>query len=70
MNSAIIHKGTRYTACHVAGIYECIAVTNNKTGKGVSLSADHPQFAEYMDALSTALDATEGDALCRAMIRG
>lgn len=80
MLSKIIHKGPHYTACHVGGAHERLAVTSNKTGKGASLRADHPQFAEYLDALDaldtaldaldTALDAIEGDALCRALIRG
>ena len=35
---------------------------------GVQLRPDHPQFADYVDAFETAIDAAEADALCRALL--
>jgi len=44
-----------------------IIQSTRKTG-GVQMRADHPQFAEYVDAFRTAIDAREADALCKALL--
>jgi hypothetical protein len=55
-----------YVAClhPVAGL---IVHSARKPG-GVQMRPNHPQFAEYVDAFETAIDATEADALCRALL--
>jgi hypothetical protein len=36
--------------------------------KGINMQPTHPQYHAYVDALSTAIDTQEGDALCRALL--
>lgn len=35
---------------------------------GIQMRPNHPQYAEYVDAFRTAIDAKEADALCRALL--
>jgi len=44
-----------------------IIESNRKTG-GVQLRPNHPQYAEYVDAIRTAIDSKEADALCKALL--
>jgi hypothetical protein len=44
-----------------------IIESTRKVG-GVQLRHNHPQFNEYVDALRTAIDEKEADALCRALL--
>ena len=61
-----IYKSRNYTAClsDTAGL---IVQSTRKAG-GVRMPASHPQFADYVDGIKTAIDATEADALCRALL--
>jgi len=61
-----IHKSGRYAAyLHPkAGL---IVQSARKVG-GIQLRPDHPQYADYLDALKTALDSSEADALCKALL--
>lgn len=61
-----LHTSGRYTAClhSTAGL---IVQSARKAG-GVRLPPEHPQFADYVDGLKTAIDAIEADALCRALL--
>ena len=45
-----------------------LIVQNHRTGTGRCLPAAHPQFADYLAAIEGAVDAAEGDALCRALL--
>ena len=59
-----LHTSGRYTAYQTkAGL---IVQSAHKSG-GVFLPAQHPQFAEYVEAIATAIDAAEADALCKAL---
>ena len=61
-----IHQSPRYTA-HLhprAGLI----VESTRKGGGVQLKPDHPQFADYVDAIKTAIDIAEADALCKALL--
>jgi len=60
-----LYKSTHYAA-HLmqSGL---IVESTRKTG-GVVLRIDHPQFADYVDALRTAIDTHEADALCKALL--
>jgi hypothetical protein len=61
-----LHTSRYYTAHHhsKAGL---IIQSTRKTG-GVRLAPDHPQYGEWVDAIKTAIDASEADALCRALL--
>lgn len=61
-----IHQSARYAAyLHPrAGL---IVQSARKPG-GVNMRPEHPQFADYVDALKTAIDSDEADALCRALL--
>lgn len=60
-----LHTSARYTAClhTTAGL---IVQSARKAG-GVCMPPEHPQFAGYVDGIKTAIDASEADALCRAL---
>jgi hypothetical protein len=60
-----IHSSSNYSA-HLATC-GLIVESTRKTG-GVNLRHDHPQFDEYVDALRTAIDSDEADALCKALL--
>jgi len=60
-----LHKSTHYAAYLMqSGL---IVESTRKSG-GVVLRIDYPQFAEYVDALRTAIDTHEADALCKALL--
>lgn len=61
-----IHQSTHYTA-HLHDRAGLIVQSARKPG-GVNMHPDHPQFADYVDAIKTAIDASEADALCKALI--
>jgi len=61
-----IHKSTHYAA-YLMNSSGLIVESTRKAG-GVQLRPDHPQFAEYVDALRTAIDDKEADALCKALL--
>jgi hypothetical protein len=60
-----IHQ-SQYYAAHLM-TQGLIVESTRKTG-GVILRHDHAQFAEYVDALRTAIDSQESDALCKALL--
>ena len=45
-----------------------LLVESKRRAGGVILRHDHAQFADYVDALRTAIDDQEGDALCKALL--
>ena len=61
-----LKTSARYVACihPVAGL---IVQSSRKAG-GVRLAPDHPKFTEWVDAFETAIDTSEADALCRALL--
>ena len=61
-----LHTSSNYAAylLNSAGL---IVESTRKPG-GVQMRPDHPQYAEYVDAFRTAIDAAEADALCRALL--
>jgi hypothetical protein len=61
-----IHQSAHYAA-HLLNNSGLVIESTRKAG-GVQLRRDHPQFAEYVDALRTAIDTDEADALCRALL--
>lgn len=61
-----IYNSSHYSACVVrAGL----VVQSHRTGTGKLLPCSHPQYADYVDAIESAIDRAEGDALCRALMR-
>ena len=62
----ILHTSRHYQAYHHprAGI---IIQSTRKAG-GVNMRPDHPQYSSYLEALTTAIDAAEADALCKALL--
>jgi len=38
------------------------------TAGGVNLQPSHPQYSAYLEALTTAIDSQEADALCKALL--
>ena len=65
MSAYTIHQSAYYTA----NLMSCglVIESTRKTG-GVVLRHDHIQFNEYVDALRTAIDDSEADALCKALL--
>lgn len=61
-----LHASPRYTA-YLHDHAGLIVQSTRKAG-GVNLRPDHPQYAAYVDALKTAIDAREADALCKALL--
>ena len=61
-----IHQSAYYTA-HLHPRAGLIIESARKPG-GVQMRPDHPQFASYVDAIKTAIDSREADALCRALM--
>ncbi len=63
--SRVIHNSGRYVASVIrAGL----VVQSHQRGTGKLLPANHPQYADYVEAIETAIDAKEADALCAALI--
>lgn len=61
-----LHTSAHYAA-HLLNNSGLIIESTRKAG-GVQLRPDHPQYAEYVDAFRTAIDESEADALCRALL--
>lgn len=61
-----LHESSNYSA-YLANSAGIIVESTRKSG-GVNMRPDHPQFAEYLEAFRTALDSTEADALCKALL--
>ena len=61
-----IHKSVNYAA-YLLNNSGLVIESTRKTG-GVQLRPNHPQYADYVDAIRTAIDIAEGDALCRALL--
>lgn len=61
-----IHQSAHYAA-HLLNSSGLIVESTHKRG-GVQLRPDHPQYAEYVDALRMAIDSKEADALCKALL--
>lgn len=62
-----IHQSANYAA-HLLNSLGLVIESTRKAG-GAQLRPDHPQYAEYVDALRTAINSDEADALCRALLR-
>jgi hypothetical protein len=60
-----IHQSQHYAA-HL--MTQGLIVESTRKAGGVILRHDHAQFAEYVDALRTAIDSQESDALCKALL--
>ena len=63
--SLVIHNSGRYVASIVG---PGLVVQSHRTGQGKLLPASHLQYADYVCAIQTALDAKEADALCAALL--
>jgi hypothetical protein len=61
-----IHNSPNYSA-HLLNSSGLIIESTRKRG-GVQLRPEHPQYGEYVDAIRTAIDSDEADALCRALL--
>jgi hypothetical protein len=61
-----LHKSANYAA-YLLNSSGLIVESTRKAG-GVQLKPEHPQYGEYVDAIRTAIDSDEADALCRALI--
>jgi len=62
---------TLHTSQHYAAYQHPVAgliVQSTRKAGGARLALGHPQYADYVDAFETAIDAFEGDALCRALL--
>jgi hypothetical protein len=60
----IFNSGRYSASVHSFGM----VVQNNRTGTGKILPVSHDQFNEYVEAIETAMDSTEADTLCRALL--
>jgi hypothetical protein len=62
-----IHTSLNYSA-YLMNNSGLIVEHNRKKG-GIQLKPNHPQYCEYVDALRTAIDSKEADALCKALVQ-
>lgn len=62
MQSAIIHKGTFYTACTVN---DSLVVTKNRNQQGRIVVGDTAK--EFIDAIKSAIDSNEAETLCKCL---
>lgn len=66
MTSRIILDARGYVVCVTrAGL----TVQHKRTGKGVLIPLSHPDYAEWIDAIETALDDREAADLAAAIYR-
>lgn len=64
--SRVIHNSGRYVASVIrAGL----VVQSHQHGTGTLLPSNHPQYADYLECIESALDAKEADALCAALFK-
>jgi hypothetical protein len=63
-----IAQGRIYHAALIAGPHGGLVVERKGRRGGAMLPTAHPQYAEYVAAIRTAVDADEIDALCRAIV--
>jgi hypothetical protein len=63
--SRLLHNSSRYSVCLVK---PGLVVQSHQTGKGKLLPITHAQFTDYVEALETAIDSAEADALCKALL--
>ena len=61
-----IHDSQHYSA-YLMNNSGLVIESTHKAG-GVQLRPNHPQYAEYVDAIKSAIDKKEADALCRALL--
>jgi len=61
-----LHTSQHYTA-HLLNNSSLIVEAKRRRG-GVQLMSSHPQFIDYVEALETAIDSTEADSLCKALL--
>lgn len=45
-----------------------LIIQSTRKAGGGRLPPEHPQYADYVAAFETAIDAAEADALCRALL--
>lgn len=60
----IFNSGKYFASVHSFGL----VVQSHRTGTGNMMPTSHPQYADYVEAIETAIDATEANALCRAVL--
>ena len=58
---------SQYYAAHLHPRAGLIIESKRKTG-GIRLTSDHPQYAEWVGAIKTAIDSFEADAICKALL--
>lgn len=63
-----LHESPNY--CAYLGNSSGLIVQSTRKAGGVQMRPDHPQFAQYVDALRTAIDSDEADSLCKALLKG
>ena len=62
--SEIYNSGKYSASVHSFGL----VVQNHRTGTGKMLPVSHDQYSDYVEAIETAMDSTEADTLCRALL--
>jgi len=66
-NAKVIFENQHYVACITrAGL----SVQSKKKGNGKLLPLASKAFAEWLSSFETAIDASESNALCRAIYQG
>jgi hypothetical protein len=60
----IFNSGKYFASVHSFGL----VVQNHRTGTGKMLPVSHDQYSDYVEAIETAMDSTEADTLCRALL--
>jgi len=60
----IFNSGKYCASVHSFGL----VVQSHYTGTGNMLPKSHPQYADYIEAIETAIDTAEANALCRALL--
>ena len=45
-----------------------LIIQSTRKPGGIQMRPDHPQFAEWVDSIQTAIDVAEADALCKSLL--
>ena len=67
IKSKVLFENAHYVACLVCN-GDMLTVQHKRSGRGVSMVATHPQFADYLDELGDNYPRAGRAALCKALL--
>ncbi len=64
-----LHRGAHYAADWIAGPHGGLCVTRRRGKGGALIATTSPDATTWREAIATAVDAQEAEALCRAVLQ-